>query len=48
MKPGNLGGGAADQGAANAVFLMRGISPESSFMNAKHFLPRSLKDAPMR
>ena len=27
LKPGRLGGGAADQGAANAVFSMRGISP---------------------
>ena len=27
LKPGCLGGGAADQGAANAVFSMRGISP---------------------
>ena len=27
LKPGRFGGGAADQGAANAVFSMRGISP---------------------
>ena len=40
--------GAAVHGPAKAVFLMRGISPGSSFMKAKHFLPRSLRDAPMR
>ena len=27
LKPGRLGGGAADQGAANAIFSMREISP---------------------
>ena len=31
-----------------ATLLIRVISTESSFVNAKHFLPRSFSDAPMR
>ena len=34
--------------APNADFLIRSISPTSSFVNAKHFLPKSLSDTPIR
>ena len=34
--------------SANATFLIPWISPGSSFVNAKHFVPRSFSDAPTR